>query len=437
MDQEQTEKIQDGLEARKKELSTLVSEIVLIFCPIVDCPSHSNYKSQSDSIMAKPDIKPNHKKLKPKKNNDKIQDTEKSTKKPISSKNDKDNLKNSNKRSGQEVFITPSKFARKVTEIPAEKIDCTSKNKFAVLNVEEAMEVNPPAPTPKIKPLMMRIGKNYNLILQEIYRSYPNTVSKNTGSYIKIQPASAEDHESIKNLLTIKKADHYIIEYPTVIKAVIRGLPSSTDIESELKLKGFAVEKISQLRSFATKSPLPLFMIQIKRSENAVNIYELKNLNYLTVEVVPFRRRPGASQCFNCNFFNHASKNCRMTPRCLECGDSHKTQDCPTKDRLKTLHCINCNVDGHLASSRQCPRFPKQKTMTKKEETPISKKPLNQRQVRPDVSYANVCSNKIEKQMAPREETPKPSNQSPKEKHQDNEEPNFQFEKFATYIITN
>ncbi|PRD23048.1 UNVERIFIED_CONTAM: hypothetical protein NCL1_47460 [Trichonephila clavipes] len=108
---------------------------------------------------------------------------------------------------------------------------------------------------------MMRIGKNYNLILQEIYRSYPNTVNKNIGSYIKIQPASAEDHENIKNLLDVKKADHYVIEHPTVLKAVIKGLPASTDIadiESELKMKGMAVEKIAQLRRFATKAPLPI-----------------------------------------------------------------------------------------------------------------------------------------------------------------------------------
>ncbi|GFV91182.1 hypothetical protein TNCV_897031 [Trichonephila clavipes] len=87
-----------------------------------------------------------------------------------------------------------------------------------------------------------------------------------------------------------------------------------------------------------------------------------------------------------------------------------------------------------MASSRQCPRFPKLKTKTKKEETPTNKNPINQRQVRSDVSYANVCSNKIEKQMAPREETPKSSNQSPSEKHQDKAEPNFKFENFATYI---
>ncbi|GFV90973.1 uncharacterized protein TNCV_1248601 [Trichonephila clavipes] len=196
----------------------------------------------------------------------------------------------------------------------------TSKNKFAVLEDEEGMDTS--TPTPKIKPIMMKINKNYNLILQEIYRSYPNTVNKNTGNYIKIQQATAEDQDKIKNLLIVKKADHYTVEHPTVIKAVIKGLPSSTnvtDIESELKAKGFEVEKIAHLRKFMTKSPLPLFMIQIKRSENAHDIFKLKNLNYLTVEVVPFRRRPGASQCFNCNYFNHTSKNCKMTPRCLKC----------------------------------------------------------------------------------------------------------------------
>ncbi|GFX73589.1 nucleic-acid-binding protein from transposon X-element [Trichonephila clavipes] len=280
-------------------------------------------------------------------------------------KNDKDNLKN-NKRTGQEDFTTPKKFARKIIEVPIEKVVCTSKNKFAVLENEEVMEVSPSTPILKIKPIIMRIGKNYNLILQEIYRSYPNTVNKNTGSYIRIQPATTEDQEKIKNLLIIKKADHYIIEHPTVIKAVIKGLPSSTnvtDIETDLKAKEFEVEKIAQLRRFATKSLLPLLMIQIKRSESAQDIYKLNNLNYLTVEVVPFRRRPGASQCFNCNYFNHTSKNCRMTPRCLKCGGSHRTQDCHTTERLKTLHCINCNEDGHIYGDESpVPKIPKIKT---------------------------------------------------------------------------
>ncbi|GFX63428.1 hypothetical protein TNCV_3620311 [Trichonephila clavipes] len=97
-----------------------------------------------------------------------------------------------------------------------------------------------------------------------------------------------------------------------------------------------------------------------------------------------------------------------MTPRCFKCGDSHRTQNCPTIDRLKTLHCINCTEDGHMATSRQCPKFPKLKQ--KKGETLTNKTPVNQRLVTPEISYANVCSNKTQQQMALREETPKTSN---------------------------
>ncbi|GFX64572.1 hypothetical protein TNCV_2688461 [Trichonephila clavipes] len=122
-----------------------------------------------------------------------------------------------------------------------------------------------------------------------------------------------------------------------------------------------------------------------------------------------------------------------MTPRCLKCGDNHITKNCPITDHLKTLHCINCNEDGHMATSRQCPNFPKIKP--KKGETLTSKNTINQtRIVTPEISYANVCSNKTQQQMAPREETPKTSNKSSNENTQDYAEPTFKFENFATYI---
>ncbi|GFT33231.1 uncharacterized protein TNCV_4078051 [Trichonephila clavipes] len=130
----------------KKELSATLGEIALIFCPIVDCPSHTISKTQSDSVMAEPDVKTNDKKLNPKQNSDKNKDKEKA---PINNENDKDNLKNRNKRTGQEDFKTPNKFARKIVEIPTEKVACTSQNKFAVLGVDEAMEVNPLLPPQK------------------------------------------------------------------------------------------------------------------------------------------------------------------------------------------------------------------------------------------------------------------------------------------------
>ncbi|GFX79970.1 hypothetical protein TNCV_2059881 [Trichonephila clavipes] len=61
-------------------------------------------------------------------------------------------------------------------------------------------------------------------------------------------------------------------------------------MESELKDKGIAVKKVAQLRRFATKAPLPLFMVEVKRSVGAEKIYELKNGNCLTVEVVSYHK---------------------------------------------------------------------------------------------------------------------------------------------------
>ncbi|GFT31528.1 uncharacterized protein TNCV_609261 [Trichonephila clavipes] len=263
---------------------TILGEIPLIICPVKNCPTHTN-GTKNDSYVAKSNTK-NNDNNSTEQNNDSHNTKEKAPEKTSSNqnKNKPDNFQNK-KRSGQENFQTPTKFARKIIEIPIEKVVCTTQNKFAILEDEEGMDTS--TPTPRIKPIMMKINKNYNLILQEINRTYPNTVNKNTGNYIKIQPATAEDDENIKKLLVIKKADHYTVEHPTVIKAVIKGLPSSTnvtDIETELKAKGFDVEKIAQLRKFSTKSPLPLFMIQIKRSENAQDIFQLKNLIYLTVE---------------------------------------------------------------------------------------------------------------------------------------------------------
>ncbi|GFX64573.1 uncharacterized protein TNCV_2688471 [Trichonephila clavipes] len=242
MSQEETQAITTGLEAMKKNLPTVLGQIALIFCPVKDCPTHTN-RTQSDSAMTESNGKSNDTKLKPKQNSNNPK--EKIPKRTDSnSNNDKDKIKN-NKRAGQEDFKTPNKIARKIIEVPIEHVVCTSKNKFAVLGDEEIMEVTS-APTPKIKPIMMRIGKNYNLILQEINRSYPNTINKNTGNYIRIQPATAEDQKKIKHLLIFKKADHYVIEHPKIIKAVIKGLPASTnitDIESDLKAKGFDVKK--------------------------------------------------------------------------------------------------------------------------------------------------------------------------------------------------
>ncbi|GFV29546.1 uncharacterized protein TNCV_4490001 [Trichonephila clavipes] len=134
MDQE-IQMIKDGLAARKEELATTLGEIALINCSIVDCPTQTNRTNQSDSGVTNQGTKNTDNEINPKPSNDKNNTLEKVCNiKSINVKNDKDNSKNKNKRTGQEDFKTPNKFARKTIEIPTEKVICTIQNKFAVLD---------------------------------------------------------------------------------------------------------------------------------------------------------------------------------------------------------------------------------------------------------------------------------------------------------------
>ncbi|GFT57697.1 nucleic-acid-binding protein from transposon X-element [Trichonephila clavipes] len=210
-----------------------------------------------------------------------------------------------------------------------------------VLGLEE--EEAPPGKSSSpltVKPIMLKIVESYNLIVQDVNRKFPGTVNKMAGNYIKIQPATPDDHRDIVTHLENIRAQHYIIKRlaDRPIKVVLKGLPVKTDaadIEDDLKSQGFEVEKVAQLRKFSTKEPLPIFMVEVRRNEKAELIYDLKTVCYLSVTVDPFRKKPGATQCYNCNYFNHSSIICRMTLRCLKCGKDHCTGDCSIKEKLE------------------------------------------------------------------------------------------------------
>ncbi|GFX36265.1 probable RNA-directed DNA polymerase from transposon BS [Trichonephila clavipes] len=77
------------------------------------------------------------------------------------------------------------------------------------------------------------------------------------------------------------------------IKVVIRGLPSNTepeDIKSEIEAEGFKVAKISQMKNYRSKAPMPLFYLQIENGAEAHKIYDFTELFGTRIEVKPFER---------------------------------------------------------------------------------------------------------------------------------------------------
>ncbi|GFT30786.1 hypothetical protein TNCV_759591 [Trichonephila clavipes] len=59
---------------------------------------------------------------------------------------------------------------------------------------------------------MLKSVNGYNLRVQDINRKFPGTVNKMAGNYIKIQPATPDDHRDIATHLENIRAEHYIIK---------------------------------------------------------------------------------------------------------------------------------------------------------------------------------------------------------------------------------
>ncbi|KAJ3659404.1 hypothetical protein Zmor_011094 [Zophobas morio] len=72
-------------------------------------------------------------------------------------------------------------------------------------------------------------------------------------------------------------------------------------------------------------------------------------------------------RCYNCNGFNHTSKNCKNKKSCPKCGKSdglnHNISDCKT-DKLSCVNCVQYNENekciedtNHAAWDVQCPCY--------------------------------------------------------------------------------
>ncbi|GFW79573.1 putative RNA-directed DNA polymerase from transposon X-element [Trichonephila clavipes] len=104
-------------------------------------------------------------------------------------------------------------------------------------------------------------------------------------------------------------------------------------------------------------------MVKIrKNAEDAMDIYDVSKCCYMSIVIDPFKKRPGATQCYNCNYFKHSFANCEMKPRCFKCSKDHRTGDCPIKEHIEKPECINCKEKGHMTNWRTCKAFPQIKS---------------------------------------------------------------------------
>ncbi|GFV39236.1 uncharacterized protein TNCV_4474621 [Trichonephila clavipes] len=117
--------------------------------------------------------------------------------------------------------------------------------------------------------------------------------------------------------------------------------------------------KVSQLTQRKIEIPSShLFSGVRKHVEGATDIYDVSKCCYMSIVLDTFRKRPGATQCYNCNLFNHSSVNCFIKPRCLKCSKSIEQGSVQLRNAwIPPLYQLD--ADGHTANWRSCPAFPR------------------------------------------------------------------------------
>ncbi|GFQ69508.1 uncharacterized protein TNCT_357481 [Trichonephila clavata] len=275
----QTEDMTQQLEQEAANLDEKIKNLegkmsALLPCPVPLCKHNFKYKSNKKR-PAEPIIRPA--KLNPKIN-------PKNTKTEENKNND---------------FKIPRKTAKTVPVEINSKIP--TNNSFAALNTASkgAEEVT----TPKIRPIMMKLFNDYNLVLQNLHKTHPTATNTHVGVYNKMQAESENHHREITKMLTEKKIQYYAIDPPEnrPLKLVIKGLLATVqpeDIKADLISKGIKIEKVAQLRQFQTKSPLPIFMIDITRDEYVEDIYKIRSCLYMQIKIEPFNKKSRITQAF-------------------------------------------------------------------------------------------------------------------------------------------
>ncbi|GFW97350.1 uncharacterized protein TNCV_3091881 [Trichonephila clavipes] len=297
-------------------------------------------------------------------------------------------------------------FPKKTMKNPpvTEKNDINTNNSFEVLDAVMT-DVEEVTPAFKSKPIFMKIFDSYNLVLQDLHRNFPTATNTHAKGYIKIEAQNEKDHDEITKYLKDKNLEFYTIEPPITrpLKLVIKGQPvdiDPEDIKNDLISKGIKIVKTTQLKRFVSKTPLPIYMIEIERDENVNDIFQVRSCLYMQIKIDPFKKGNRITQCFNCNYFHHATSNCNMKTRCLKCGENHRTGMCVIKEKIVDPLCINCKAKGHLASSIKCPLFPKPRKTKEKSPDNNQKQNLNSTPVIPGLLYSQVLNSNFKHQMS-------------------------------------
>lgn len=241
----------------------------------------------------------------------------------------------------------------------------TTPNPFAVLPVEPPQAqptVNPTEDVQKPPPIFIKNVSNITLLctaLTEIIGKEKFTCQAKISQVI-VRTTDPDSYRGVVRYLREKNASFhtYQLSEERAFRVVIRGLHHTTPpdaVHKELEENGFTVRAVTNALHPTTKTPLPLFFIDLVPSPINKSIFELKKLYFSKVQIEEPYKRVDVVQCQRCQNYGHTRSYCHHPARCVRCAGNHETATC-TKTRETPATCVLCG-GSHPANYKGCQTY--------------------------------------------------------------------------------
>ncbi|GFX72217.1 probable RNA-directed DNA polymerase from transposon X-element [Trichonephila clavipes] len=206
---------------------------------------------------------------------------------------------------------------------------------------------------PRIPPFFVSPKGDWRQLVALANLVAPSFQSQMSGRFLKVTVGDELEYRNLSHWLEQSGVEFksFMLKQDRPVKVVIRGLPSNTepeDIKNEIEAEGLKVAKISQMKNYRTKAPMPLFYLQIENGADAPKIFNFTELFGTRIEVKPFDRGNKINQCWRCQGWFHSSEVCHLPPRCVRCAGPHLAKDC-TRSFDEPMKCANCSGE-HAAN---------------------------------------------------------------------------------------
>lgn len=348
----------------------------------------------------------------------------------------------SNKRDREEGFDDWQLAKRTATlkEISA-RPSVPTTNRFRSLNVDNISQLpepqraamQPRSNPKRVPPIIIQMNDNWThgSIKSAIDKLAKNFHLQYRGkNRVSIQCYSPEAHQKIKEGLQLEKVAFHTFtrKDEKMSKVVIKGLPAYFEetLVEELSLIGFKETTVTKLSSpLKPVQTCPPFLVQLPAGTDITKFRQIRYIGNCAVQICRFKANSSlGTQCFRCQNFGHASRNCYLPPRCVKCPEPHASKDCPKKDRDSPARCCNCNED-HAASYSKCPerqkylkRLKEKSRIQDEPQKPQRGQPLDNMTIPMPAAAVSSWAN-LAKGARPSEQPIRSSERTPPEPHAD------------------